>query len=869
MLFSEIFEQFNRRHTTYGNIGFSFGNEKNRELLHPLFVITQYIIDTFIENGNRRIAVILPDDDCNILPLILAKCFANIQDDPDFAGSVLDEVQPGQMLRLGDAVVKYLGCEDGNKIVYSVGRTPLTTQTMTCPIREYHNFFEKCTGAVSSWNTYVRAKKKIDDMIKAGNNNELNSIKLKRTTIKKTTLLLSAKNDFRDFMDQVRINDYLADDIITYGEFDLASDNKFALFNTGKLDCFPAITVTARVDEMSDALNCAEIADKTGIIYSTIDKFDELISNEEAFKSCLRKKIPFVAFVPESAFERIGYLNSLGFKIWHWKPATLQSEIFLQDASNKRKSCIFGSLSDKVSHAAVARYSTVSCNSGFLKNDYILIKKMADSAVDYDDKIRQIIRKLRAFINLIASICYIDSELIDELRLKLQELREDWSSVSKYFVQHDIYTEIETVLKSFEDFVFNPNSGKCDGVCQFIESCSENCNSFLILVSNKCPNIIQTQQFFAGRFPNLFIKILSISDFYSRQEIERTNVDTLVVMAFDKKEYIRIKQSYCYDKLVYVLYDYENKWRSGLINQIDKFIPYESVKENALKLGISGRDLSEQSFDAETKANEDNIDHEISNYDLDNYIMRCTLTSSALPEDSTEAIECIPVLLSGESIAYFYPNHDVIDITSLLAGDRDCPHKKDAIRLRKGDKILIRQSDRDIIREKADLLIQKNEKEDIRQFASLWCSLLQGYAAGRTVSQVRDALIQQGAECTFQQVRYWLSGETILPRDKSVMIAIGIMCSAIPELADASSWYIDKLDFLIGCGKKVQSYHQTAGRMVTRALTDKVQEIKAIAKTPLMSGSIDEIGDVRIYIVEDVLDKTLIERNKINRVEVL
>ena len=93
-----------------------------------------------ISKGEKRIAIVLPDDDCNILPFILAKCFANIQDEPGFAGSVLDEIKPGQMLRLGDAVVKYLGRE-GDRIKYSIGRTQVTE--VTSPILNIIIFLKK------------------------------------------------------------------------------------------------------------------------------------------------------------------------------------------------------------------------------------------------------------------------------------------------------------------------------------------------------------------------------------------------------------------------------------------------------------------------------------------------------------------------------------------------------------------------------------------------------------------------------------------------------------------------------------------------------------------------------------------------------
>ena len=48
MLVSQILEQFYKQHPTYRNIGYSLGNVQYSERLHPLFVFTQYIIDTMI-----------------------------------------------------------------------------------------------------------------------------------------------------------------------------------------------------------------------------------------------------------------------------------------------------------------------------------------------------------------------------------------------------------------------------------------------------------------------------------------------------------------------------------------------------------------------------------------------------------------------------------------------------------------------------------------------------------------------------------------------------------------------------------------------------------------------------------------------------
>lgn len=867
MLVSQILEQFYKQHSTYRNIGYSQGNVQYREHLHPLLVFTQYIIDTLITKGEKRIAVVLPDDDCEILPLILAKCFANIQDEPGFAGSVLEEIEPGQMLRLGDAVVKYLGRDGKDKIKYSVGRTQVTE--VTSPIFEYHNFFEKCTGAVSSWATYVQAKKKIDEMIKSGDNNELNAIKLKRTTIKKTTLLLSAKNDFHDFMGQLKINNCSLDDIITYGEIDLHADSGFMLYNKGKLDCLPAITVSAKLDEINDALQIVGIAKKVGAIFSTVGKFDELTDNSEALKGCLRKGIPFIAFVPEHAFEKFTIIKNLGFKMWHWKPATLKSEVFLRENVSDRQERIFGAISRKISSAALAEYDFVSCTDNKLKTDLCLIKDISFKTNDFDATLKQLVRRLWGFQNEMVAAGYIDNYIATAMSEELVKIENAWAGQKIFYTQQSFYDAIERLLNVFREWLLIRETHKQIKLKEYLLSLPDEYKTVTILVPDRYMYADKLQKWANEIVPQKQLCVSKLSDFYIMQDKSWHETDILIVSTFDKNEYIRIKQTYCYKKLTYIIYDFENRWRIGLVKKIDECMPYDEIKERATEIGLSENDLSPKTLDDADVDAVEFEDREISDYNFASTVIRSTLKMQESTKDSADAIECVPILLSGDKIAYFYPTHDVIDVTELAVFDAQRPLKKDAVRLRKGDKILIRQSDRDIIKEKADILMSRDGKSDLRELSEIWCSLLQCYANCKSIMQVHNAINNAGAECTFQQVRYWISGETILPRDKNVLIAIGKICREEPELQEMIATYNENIDRIIECGRQVQSYHQKAGVWLTKELRDRAAEIRKIASLPNPFGSIAGIGDVSIYTVEDVLNKMVIERNKLNRVEFL
>ncbi len=297
-------------------------------------------------------------------------------------------------------------------------------------------------------------------------------------------------------------------------------------------------------------------------------------------------------------------------------------------------------------------------------------------------------------------------------------------------------------------------------------------------------------------------------------------------------------------------------------------MPHESVKASALKINIPVENIGETPFDKATEIAEGKEFDEISDYNISHKIIRSTIGGGGkYTADMPDTIVCIPVIFEGNKVGYFYPEHDLIDVSALIRSDINRPVKKSASNLKKGDNILIRQSGKDIIREKADWLMESAREKDIRELSELWCVLLQLYANGKTISDVCRLLNAENADCTFQQVRYWLSGETIMPRDKNALIAIAKCVSKAQLLAETGKPLIYLVDFIFDAGIKVQAYHQKAGRWLTSELKNKAEDIKTLFKRDAPYGTIEGIGEVYIYTVEDVLDKELIERGKLNRIE--
>lgn len=858
------------KHPIYNLIKFSDNSNTPGEILHPLYVTTQQIIDKFISLGSKRIAIVLPNDDCDIIPLIITKCFSNIQNEPEYAGSILNEVVPGQHLRLNKAVCEFLGIDkSANKIKFKVERKK--PMTVLCPINGIHYMLEKTDGAITSYKAWNQAIREAQELLDTSDK-VIHTLKMKRTVLSKTLAIVTAKNDFFNNIENLQINNLASSDIISYGEIDFSQSNCYKLHNNGKLNCVPGLSITNKIEDILELGTDCSTKQQIYTIYSTLDKFDEITDNVDILKEILRLSIPFVAFIPEEKFEKASVLLNLGFELWHWKPSTLK--LVSEHSHFSPSAPMFGELSNKINHAANSKFECFIIKNGFLKNALAKVFRLSKILNDLPDEIRRFVRYVWTFQNkLTGIISFLDDNLKSKLDNELETLIIQWNKYSKHYQGQEIDLIINEIFKSYSEF-FMSHADKSLKLKETVLNLSAG-SSVVILVADNYAFFAETLRFIGSFHPSSNLRLMRLSDFYIKQG-ELKNIDYLFVTWFDKDEYIRIKQTYIYRHLNYVLYDFEARWRNNFVRKFDEQLPHSSVMNTAQKLHIDLNYVNDTVFDKETEDIEKNVEDtaeyvEIADFNLKKKIIFSTIRdSSGVSKDAADAVECIPVMLAGDRLAYFYPTHDVIDVTALERGKLGKAVKKDASKLKKGDKILIRQSDKDIIREKADILIYQDSVSFVgRELAESWSKLLTLYARGKSISDILDALNGEDTHCSIQQIRYWLSGETIIPRNKNVLKAIGLAASKDESLAKMSVDYLNNIDAIYETGKIIQAYHQRAGRWLTSELKNKAEEIKQIMNGDIPSGLIDGIGEITIYTVEEILDREMIPRAKINRIEEL
>ena len=195
------YNNYIKKHVSYVSVGYSDAKSDHNALLHPVLVMSQYIIDALVLQGKKRVAIVLPDDHCSIISLIVAKYFQNLQEDPYYASNIFENINPGQHVKLLNAVAEFLEIDSENqKIKYKVGKeTKLCgPMTITTPIANYHLLLEKTGADVSSQKAWMNAVTKVKEQDPNKNLSlYLGKFKQKRTGVRKSIVVLGQKNDVK------------------------------------------------------------------------------------------------------------------------------------------------------------------------------------------------------------------------------------------------------------------------------------------------------------------------------------------------------------------------------------------------------------------------------------------------------------------------------------------------------------------------------------------------------------------------------------------------------------------------------------------------------------------------------------------------
>ncbi len=851
-------QNFLNTNPIYDKIKFRSLSSKGDSVIHPVLQASQAIIDKFLMEGKRRIVIVLPDDEINIFPLLIAKYFSNIQERPEYVHNIFDDISEGQHLKLGKAVVEFVSINSEEGIIkLKVGRESkqIYPSLYTEKIKEYMLYFEKSSAALSKEDKYLAERKCIKEQINEQGMADIELLKTKRTVLNKSFLILCLKNESIEYLNDLYVSNNAFSDLVIFGGIDVDSDKGYEIYNSGKLDCLPGIIVSPRISDIRYTLEKEKIGEKIESVVVMPNKVQELLSNTGELKKSLRTNIPMVVFATENDFESFPILDELGFEFWQWTPENLGSN-GLSSIDNVQESGLFSSFSKKVFNATNCEIESRIIKDSFMKDGIgtlrYLIKKVDSFSNDMQSELFELYKAGKSLFDIVTPISL---DMMKDFNDRLSLFKEKWIRQKKYWSDTEIENAIDKGINFIEKSIDSRRLPKADSLDELIKSCTE--KNIAIVVSNRYRYKKNLSDRALQQWRDKAVKVYSASEYIRQCENSGLFFERVIVTFFDNVNYINVKNTYCYNKLTYLLYDFENQWRQGYIKLISNSIPKEKIQRNAKLFGIknikNGGDEEEDTI----------VDFYSSNtmydYNFERNVIKEIITRKNTVLTYDEAMECIPILFNLNTVGYFLQKHSLVDITDLCSGKTDKPISRDAGTIKRGNIILVRKSGKDIIREKADDLMEKNSVMELRKKSEIWVEALRRLSEDKSFEAVCKLINDNGGECDVLQIRYWMAGETICPDKISVLYALS---SLIPDLLEK-----DKVEEVYGAGKAVQEYHRKAGRWLSQELRQKANEIKAIYQSGNTEGFLDGIGEISIFVVEEVLDKEYVSRNKINRFE--
>lgn len=870
-LISTLLDEFKEQHSLYNEIRFE-GCGGVPELLHPIFTFTQYIIEEFIRMDEDRIVIVLPDSETSIVPMVVMYCFDRMLNKEGYAGSLIDTLNSGDRLRIKNAVVGYQGIEpksgEISLIIDKQGTKKIIPKTCKQIYYAVLNA-EKTESEITSFERWSVARSEI---LKASDENSIvDAIKAKRTILNKTILVMTQKGDLRELFKDIKIGNVALEDMLSFGKINLEKQQKFELYNSGRLSGIPAITVAS---DMNDVVQITKnnFKDRVDRIFIAPEKVKEVAEDDYNIRKCLRANIPMIIFLYEKNIENYAPLRGHGFKIWHWKPATMKSEAFLMDSVTE-KDVLFGTLSDKINCATLAEIKTKRLDDGELRACGQMLYDVSRKCKEYTSAVRRVVRELWKIYKGIESLSYINEEIKSEFLEAVDATDVAWKEISEMYAGQEIVSQIERVVSKERRLIRNSINRKQEAL---VEKLKKIINNAVVIVPDGQKHLLEIKQFVATESNGKAVAY-ELSEFESKQSNNFAKFEMVFVPWFDSASYTEIKQLYCYETLQFILYAFEDNRRRGLIRERDNIVPYDKVKDVADKLNIIDSDYSEHSIDDTFEENANALDSDDANEDspIDRYDFRLTVRRNILSEggserekrDANEVVECRLIFFENNRYGYFYPTHKVFDVTKIVKQRENTAYATEVENLKPGSVIAESSGDKDIIREIADNMMIAEGRDGARDMAAKWLVILAEVAKGHSIKETVKILNNYSADCSEQQCRNWLAGETIMPWEIAVLFAIGKAVKDLPGKKEKADEFLAEIDKIYECGSYIRGLHQKAGRELKSMLAKKAEEIRQLYASG-MSGMIDGIGEIKLYRVEEIdREKQYIERSKLNKIE--
>lgn len=821
----------------------------------PIIKSSIFMLDKMIEKQGRLNVLVFPEKVQSIFIFTLMKLFHNISSGKIRSNYDPTGFTPGEKLKVGNAVVEYLGMKETDGELYLNIKTA-DLETCSAPLSHYPIFQKVSTNRrLSKYVQYVRARKKVLEAQEknSSGSEQLTYVADMKTHMDSSIFAMTSIVGAKEQIGKCQIDGKKVTDIFYIGH----ADYKGLIHNVspGQMSGIPAIVfasdlyaIRAALEENNPIQSIVIDGSNSNILLEQLDVLDELI----------QLNVPIVCITDIVNSFELNPLAARGFNIWRWDKDSITEQLY---------NVVPLSLDKKIKNCAKQSVTYLKADGGDISEAMKLLAMHRRETKGQSSQMMKMFERLNSMtftaLRTTMPISNMDLDLANKWLDDCQAIAEKEANYISESALLD-YTRIIECLRRVYSYGYGFKKGE---MLQAFLKEHNNDNIYLIISEKSSKTQIQNywstwciQHSIRGH-----VRVLLPSEYYVLQGEE---ADITVICGWLKRAIMRkLVYGFNTSRYVILLYDYENKWKNHDSNRWKKALDNSSNKH-----------IIEKSFDT------DNIlvstvryDEKIQQHEVQEMVDELGEIELILRENKyrqyvnygshsgNDIVAAIPINFVGGFLAFYRTGHKVISVSKIIMSDADSIEMKIPSDLRVGDFIVVREADKDLVREIADIVLENSGKGHLRSLASKWREAVEIELVFCSIDDFCDKVKAAGCDKGTPTIKRWIEDKDVIaPRSRSDL-------QILAEIT-GNETLLELLDSVFEAAQEVRSAHVIAGRKLSeqlkRTLAQELKKFKDIDAFNIwepINMDIEGIGNVKVLKVIDIGAEIQIDSADTNR----
>ena len=836
------------------NLSISLDGGHTETEIPPIIKTSIYMLDKMIVNQGRLNVLVFPEKVQSIFIFILMKLFHNISTGRIKSNYDPTGFQPGEKLKVGNAVVEYLGISEVKGTTYlSIRLSDLNS--CSAPLSNLP-IFQKVTTKrrLSKYAQYVSARKQALKSLEDGSGSQkISFVADMKTHMDSSIFTMTSVTGVKEQLGKCLSDGKKVTDIFYIGQSDY--EGKISNTSPGQMSGIPAIVFSSDLYSIHAAVSQGNPIQSIIIDGSNISS---LLDQLDVLDNLIQLNVPIVCITDVANSFDLEPMAVRGFNVWRWDKDSITPQLY--DA-------VPLSLDKKIKNYAKQSVIYMKADGAEISEAIRLLSLHRKETESQSSQMMKLYERLNnlTFTALRATIPMTNIEL-DVANKTLDDCRLTVANEAAYISESTIkdYKTIISCLSTVysSGFVFKKN----EMLQTYLKE--HNAENVYLIVPDRSPKE-QIQSYWSTwcmrHYIKAHVKVLYPSEYYS-WPLGKEN--TTIICGWLKRAIMRrVIFSFNTTNYIVFLYDYEDRWKNHDARRWAKALDSSGNKDIIEKSFTSDRiKISTVRYDKKNISPElPDLPDELGEIEL---ILRENKYRQFIKNGNrsgNDTVSAIPVNFVGGYFAFYRIGHKVISATKIILYDAEKIETKLPSELRVGDFIVVRESDKDLVKELADIALKNSGKEHLRELASKWREALKIELLFCTLEEFCEKMKAAGCDKGIPTIKRWIEDDDVIaPRSRKDL-------QILAELTENET-LLELLDSIYEAAQEVRSVHVLAGRKLSEQLKltlaqelRKYEDIDPFNIWEPIEMDVEGIGTVKVLKIIDVGAELQMESGDTNR----